>query len=140
LLKDVFRQYLNSTENLTTGEKGQALITLLFFIIVAVTITSGAVIVILTNSSATNQTQQGIIALSTAESGAENALLRLLRDPDYSGETVAIGEGTAQISVTGSGNKTITVEGNNGGALRKIQVETSYNNNILTLISWKETF
>jgi|SRR6266571_155529 len=122
-------------------EKGQALITLLFFVIIGITVTSAAVAIIIVNSQNATKFQQGIIAYAIAESGAENSLLRLLRDPSYTGETLTIGNGTAIVAVRGVGNAYIaTSSGQIGNALRKVQVNATYSNNLLTVTSQKEIF
>lgn len=119
---------------------GQAMVTLLFFIIAAVTVTSAAVVVVLENSLATSGWQQGRIAFSAAEAGVENALLRLLRDLNYTGETLTIGESIVEVTITGGDPKIITTSAKVGNFLRKMQVQAEYNNNILTISSWKEIF
>lgn len=121
-------------------EKGQSLVSLLFFMIVAVTITSASAIILLTNSLAANTFQQGGITMATAESGVENAILRLLRDPSYSGETLVLENGTAQISVSGTNPKTIVSVGRVGSFQRQVQVNVVDNNGIITVVSWKEIF
>src|SRR4029077_7648817 len=83
--------------------KGQALITLLFFTVIGVTVTSAAVAMIMVNALSGTKQQQGEVAYEIAESGAENGLIRLLRDPTYIGETLPVGSGSATITVTGSG-------------------------------------
>ncbi len=123
-------------------QKGQALVTLLFFMVIAVTITSAAVVLIATNSLAASRFEQGTDALDIAESGVENALLRLDRDPSYTGETLNVGTGTVTISVS-LGNPTIitaTGSANQNNATRTIQVNTVYNNGALTVTSWKELY
>lgn len=120
--------------------KGQALITLLFFMAVGVTVTTAAVVVMLTTSLSTSTFQQGNIAYFMAESGIENALLRLLRDPNYSGETLAVLDGTATISVSGTNPKVIVSQGWVGNFSRKIRAEASYTNEVLTTTSVKEEF
>lgn len=122
----------------TAQSRGQALVTLLFFMIIAITITSGAVIIILTNSLAATKFDQGNVSYYIAESGAENALIRLLRDPNFSGETLNIDTGTAIISVTGTNPKIITSEGRIGDFSRKIEITADYTNNILTILNWRE--
>ncbi len=118
--------------------KGQALITLLFFSIVAMTITSAAVIVTLTQAKTTSSIGLSDEAYYLAESRAENALLRLLRDQTYTGEQLALGTGVVTIQVTGTNPKTITSQATSSGYLRTVQVQTDYTNNILTVLSWKE--
>ena len=120
-------------------QKGQALVTLLFFMVIGITITSAAVVVIVTNALSATRFEQGTDAYDIAESGAENALLRLLRNPFYTGETLPIGNGTATITVA---NNTIISSGSAAfnNEIRTIQVNTVYNNGILTVTSWKEMY
>src|SRR3989338_10015638 len=100
---------------LTTHYKvGQALVTLLVFIATATIITAAATTVTLINSQTTGKFAQGESALSIAQTGADNAILRLLRNPSYSGEVLTVGNGTVTINVSGSSVKTITSEGKYG--------------------------
>ncbi len=122
------------------SSKGQAVVTLLIFMVIGVTVTTAGTILIMTSSSSTSALQEGVIARQMAESGAENAMIRLLRDPSYTGETMAIDSGTATITVSGTNPKTILSTGKNGNYIRKIQVTASDVNNILTVTSWGEIF
>ncbi len=117
---------------------GQALVTLLFFIIIGITITTAAVIVILTSSDTASRFELGTTAYYVAESGAENALLQLERNPSYTGETISVGQGTAIITVTNGSPITIVSVGQLGNYIRKIQVQAVYNNNKLSVSTWKE--
>lgn len=117
------------------NQKGQALVTMLFFMVIGLTITSAATIILFVNAAAGSTTEQGETAYEAAESGIENALLRLVRDPSYSGETMAVGPGYVVIQAA-NGLATASATVNN--SVRKIQVQTVYNNNILTVSSWKE--
>ena len=119
-------------------ESGQALVTLLFFMIFAITTTASAVTVIIVNSLAASKFDQGNYTYNVAESGAENALLKLLRDPNYPGETMTIDSATAIIQVSGTNPKIITSQGKIDSFSRTIQVTADYTNNILTIQSWKE--
>ena len=106
--------------------------------IIAVSVISTAVILLIINSSSTSKTGQGIKAYYVAEAGAENGILRLLRNPNYTGETLPVGEGTATITVTGTDPKTIISTGVVGSFTKKIQVVVGYTNNILAVSSWRE--
>lgn len=118
---------------------GQTLVVLLVFMVVAITVISAAVVVTVISSQSTSIFSLGEGAFAISESGAENALMRLLRDPDYSGETLVVGNGTAIISVSNNGNnKIITSVGINGNYTRTIEIVTSYTNNVLTITSWRE--
>lgn len=117
------------------GEGGQALVTLLFFMVMSITITTAAVLVVLANSSVASINEQGLSAYYGAEAGAEEGILRLLRNPSYSGESFS----TNNVNVTVSVNSnTILATGSAANAKRTIQVQTVYNNNALTVTSWKE--
>lgn len=118
--------------------KGQALVFLLFLVTLSVTITSAAIVTMIANSYSTNIYTQGNNAKTVAESGVENAILKLLRDPSYNGESIVVGEGTAVITVTGIDQKTIVSEGSYFGNKRKVEVIVQIADDILTIQSWKE--
>ena len=121
-------------------KRGQTLIFLLIFMAISVTITSAAVIVIILNSHASSKFAQGLEAYDIAESGAENALMRLLRDTSYTGETLTIGTGTATITLTGSNPYTITSQGTAGNFIRQVQVIATFTSGVMGVTSWKEIF
>lgn len=125
---------------LHSSNSGQALVSLLIFSLVAILIATGAVTVTIINSISAASAALGNSTYYVAEGGIENALIRLLRDPSYTGEILAIGDGSAQVTVSGSTNKTITSVGIIGKFKRTIQVETEYNNYNLSIIGWKEIF
>lgn len=117
---------------------GQALVTLLIFMVLGITVTTAAVTLVINNSISTTKAQQAAIVYSIAESGAENAVLRLLRNPFYTGETLEVGEGTAVITVTGTNPKIIRSVGTAGNFKRTIEIQATFTNNILTIQSWNE--
>ena len=121
-----------------SSEGGQALITLLFFVLISLTITTGAIIIIIINSISVSRFQEGTLAYYIAESGVENSLLRLLRDPNYTGETLTIGTSTAVITVTGSNPKTVVSVGQNGNFKRTVQAQMTYSSGYYTFSNWKE--
>lgn len=120
-------------------QSGQTLVTLLVFMAVALVLTASATAVAIVNVQAGQRLTLGETALQTAGAGAENALRRLLTNPQYTGETLTVGSGTAIITVSGSTTKTIISEGVIMNARRKIQVTATYTNTVLTVTEWKET-
>lgn len=120
------------------NQKGQALITLLVFVVMATVIIAGAVSVSIINTQSTYKFADSQAALKVAETGVENALLKLLRNPDFAGEILTVGEGTATISISGTTTKNIVSVGVNNNYTRKIQAEASFSNNVLSLTSWSE--
>lgn len=121
-------------------KNGQSLVALLVFVVITIAITSSAVSILVVNSLSVQKFQQGIIAKNLADSGVENALLLLLRDPNYAGETLPIGADTVTISVTGASTKTIESTARSSDIVSKVQAVVDYINNELVIQSWKEVF
>jgi len=120
---------------------GQALVLLLVFIAIATTIIGGAVAITIINSQSTSKFALGEKALAVAESGIDNAILRILRDPNstYVSETLTVDEGSAQVTVSYSlPNILITSQAEVSNIIRKIEVVGTYQNNRLTVTSWKQ--
>ena len=115
-----------------------ALILLLVFTTIGIIVSSAAVAISIINSQAASKFSQGQDALALAESGAENAIIRLLRDPNYFGETLNIGGATVTITVAGGAAKTIQSKSQDGDFKRTIQVEGNFTNNLFTVSSWQE--
>lgn len=122
------------------SQTGQALILLLVFVAIGIITTSAAVALSIINAQATSKFAQGQNALSLAEAGSENAIIRLIRDPGYSGpETLNIEGSTVTITVTSAGAaKTILSKSQDGDFKRTIEVAGTLTNNVFSLTSWKE--
>lgn len=120
------------------GRSGQVLVILLFFMVITIMITTASVTLIILNSHGASKSEQGEMAYEIAEAGAENALLRLLRDSTYQGETLTVGEGAATITVTGTDPLTITSVGSVNTFSRTVRVVAGYTDYILTIESWNE--
>ncbi|OGF99893.1 hypothetical protein A3D78_02150 [Candidatus Gottesmanbacteria bacterium RIFCSPHIGHO2_02_FULL_39_14] len=119
--------------------RGQTIILLLAFVIIAIIVTTAAIISISVNIKATDKVYQGTTVYDLAESGAENAIIKLLRDNNYSGENLDLPQGTLEITVTGNNPKLIRSTAVIGNFIRTIEVSVDTSNNILTVLSWKET-
>lgn len=119
-------------------QQGQSLVTLLIFMAIAIIITTTAIAMAIINSQANTKYALGEEAYHVAEAGIENAILRLLRNPNYMGEVLAVGKGTATITVSGAATKTIISEGKVSGLYRKIEVIGTFSNNSFVINSWRE--
>ena len=151
----IFKQHMDydktkpSFAKASAGEAGQTLVALLFFVMVGMIVTTAAVMILSTNSLAAQKLSQGEVTRQLAESGAENALLRLLRDKSYgdcpnycTGDTLNIGDDSVLIRVTTTtiaGTTTITIDSvaTSGNFVRKVEV-VAKSNDVLTPVSWKE--
>lgn len=90
------------------------------------------------NSASLSKLEAGNISYYVAEAGIENAILRLIRDPVYTGETLSVDNATVLIAVTGSNPKTITATATNGNFKRAIEVQMTLTSGFYTLSGWKE--
>src|SRR5258708_28497882 len=129
-----------NTHTHTTSQSGQALLMLLIFVSMVTIVTIVATSLIVISSRAASSYEQSNMAFDLAEAGAENATLRLLRTPSYTGETLSLSGGTATITVSGSGPLTILSQGKYNSYIRQIQVVVGYTNDILTINTWKEVY
>lgn len=120
---------------------GYVAVVLLVFVVVAVIISTAAMAMSMANLAGVSAYEQGAEALIVAQSGAENALLRLLRDPSYSGEVLPVGDGTATVIVTGDETAaTILAVGVVGTKKRKIEVEVERTMGVMSITSWLEVY
>lgn len=100
-----------------------------------------SVSVIISNAQGTSGAGQSMEAYYAAEAGIENASLQILRNPNYTGETLQINSYTsATVVATNSGQFVVTSAGKSGSFTRVVQAKLDYTNNILSVISWQELF
>lgn len=121
-------------------KSGQTLVMLLVFMSMAITVTTASVAVSISNSYSNSRLHMSNQALAVAEAGMENALLRLLRDPLYSGETLPVGDGVATIVTSGTNPVIITSTGQVGDFQRTVQVSGSFVGLIFNINSWNQLF
>jgi len=118
---------------------GNVSVMLVVTIILLVTITTAAVALAVSTTRDTTTFTLGERALAVAESGAENAILLLLRNPSYLGDSnLPIGPGTATIEVTGTNPIIIISMGVVGNLSRRIQVTVTQSDDQLSVSSWQE--
>lgn len=131
---------MKSLMGILKKQEGQTLVTLLVFSVMAISVAATAVAIMINISRATHITESRTATMSAAESGVENAILRLIRDPGYSGETLSLDTSTITISVSGTDTKTITSTADNGLFRHTIQATASYIDNRLTVTSWNTVY
>jgi Tfp pilus assembly major pilin PilA len=119
-------------------QKGQTLVVLLVLVMVAIAIAGAATIIIATNSLSATTVFQGIATRQMAEAGAEKALLQLLRNPTYQGETFSLDTGSVTSTVSGTTTLTIDSTAINGVYVKAVELKATYSNNVLTPVSWKD--
>lgn len=122
---------------MTVKRSGTAMIILLLIMSVAMSMVGAAVVTILSATQKTSFAEQGVVGLKIAESGAEEALIRILRDPNYPGGVLTIDEGTATIQVTGSAIKTISVTSEYAAITQRVVVTVNTAGDLLKILAWQ---
>jgi len=121
-----------------TKSPGYSMVAILVISVVGIIISTALVATVITNSQNASKMEQGFQALGTAESAAENAILKLLRDPFYTGESMTVGDCTADVTVAGETDKTITSTSTCNNFVRTVEITATYNQGMLSINSWKE--
>lgn len=121
------------------NQKGQALVSLLIIIAVSILAVTSA-IVSASLSSTTAITTISDKVYYSAETGAEEALIKLLRDPTYSGGNFNIDGVDVNIIVSSPSptERNISSDATINNVKRKIAVRANFINNTLTVTDWKE--
>ncbi len=125
-------------------KRGQTLVVLLVFMMVAITVITVSVLLAISASQSSGRAVFTWQAYDIAESGLNDALMNLLRNPYYTtppgGSTLTVGDGIATIMVTGTGgNNVIISSGQVGSYVRVVRADTSYNGS-LVVTSWRESY
>jgi len=115
-------------------EKGTALISLIMTSAISLVVLTGAVLVVVIQSRSSLAVRQNTQGQALADFGVENAAIRLLRDPNYAGESLNIDSNTVTISVAAS---KINSSAKVGQIIKMVESGFQYNNNILTIFSWQ---
>ncbi len=110
------------------------------FISIGLVITTMAVSQAITSLTGSSLIDRSMSVLRSAESGANEALLRIVRDPNYTGETLTVADSTVTITVAGSSTKTITIASTDGTFRHQLQLITQEVNGIMTLQSWTQIY
>lgn len=123
------------------NNKGQTLVILLVFVALAITVALAAVAVIVSNTASASKFELGAVTAQAAESGTEVALIKLLRDPNYTGESFTIDTASVTVNVVGGDTKTVTSTASMGDFIRKVQTIVNFSSDgKMTITSWKEAY
>lgn len=128
-----------SPKYLYSNNGGQVLTSVIVFMAFGLSVIALSAVLTIINIQNTAKNTQSAQALTYAESGAEEGVLRLLRDPGFAGGTLVIDGISVPISVSGDAvNKTVTSTASFNGFTKKIQATVSLANEKLVLLSWKQ--
>jgi len=119
-------------------QKGSALLAIIVISAIATTIFTAASTSLLGQLIQSNTSTNSAKSYLFAESGVEDAILNLLRNPDYAGGTLILDSKDITIVVTGTNPKTITVTVEFNNTKRTLSVTALYSENNLQITSWRE--
>ncbi len=118
---------------------GNTLVPLLIFVTVGLIVTAMAIALIIVDATIISSYQQSNAALDVAESGVENAMMTLLRNPGYTGEVLTVGNGTTTVTVTGTNPLVITSIGRVQGFSQTLTVQATWSDGLLAIQSWNQS-
>ena len=120
--------------------RGNVTVTILVLMVMLIITVTAAVSVGIASIRDNLRYNSGENALVIAQSGVENSILRLLRDPSYtvSNANLPVGTGYATITVSGSNPKTITSIGTIGDFRRTLVANVTISGGQLIINSWIE--
>jgi len=112
-------------------------------VLVLLTVTGGIATTLLLTSIGEVQSvealRQGEQALLFSESCLEEGLLRIIRDPDYSGENFEIPQGACEVTVEKNEEEyIIQAAGKNAPFERRVIAEAVFGAEELQVVNWKE--
>ena len=118
--------------------KGQAVIMLLLISLMIISLVTTMVAVAAALLKETTILSQGERAFYTAEAGAQEGILRLLRDPSYTGASnLPLGDGVVTIDVTGDSPKIVTSTAMVDGQIRKVSREVTRVSGEWVITNWR---
>lgn len=128
----------HDVSNQQQSQRGSMMVLLMIIVVVGTIIAATSVLLVVDATVMTTVQSSGSTARDIAESGAENAILMLLRNPSYTGESLALNGGTATISVTGADPVQITSIGEIGAYRRTVYVALTRNQGRWEVVEWYE--
>ncbi|MBI2036445.1 hypothetical protein HYT17_02355 [Candidatus Microgenomates bacterium] len=114
-------------------QKGQALIMVILIGIIALIAVVSAATLVISELKKNTAVSFGVSQYQTTYGALENALMRLLRNPNYTGETVILGSSTCTITVVGSSPKTVESRCSDGKYSRKIGAQVTFTGGVMTV-------
>jgi hypothetical protein len=122
------------------NSSGQILTSVLVFMafgLSIVALSATLTIISMQNTAKYSQSEQASIY---AEAGAEEAVLRLIRDPSYIGGSFPVASGSVvSIQVVANGDdRVITSTATYNGFTKKVLAQVNLANSKVTLVSWKQ--
>lgn len=130
--------FLNQLKAKRAVNSGHVLVALLVTVVVTTIVGTALVALVIVSSQNALSYEQSIQTHQSAESGIEIAIRSILRNPNYTGETLQIDDGTVTIDVSGDSSKQIVVTSEKNDLARKIEVSLVRVDGMWEIQSWQE--
>lgn len=121
-----------------THQPGHILVVVLLVMLIGIFTITMAASMIITTSQAHGSRMQSNSLRTAAESGVENAILNVLRDPAYTGETINIDGVDVGIVVQPGSPTTITATATGEQQKHVYRVTVDRINGMLSITSWTQ--
>ena len=108
------------------NNQGQALIPILIILLIVLTVGAGLLYLSFGSILLGSYSSLGEKVLIANHGAMENGLMRILRNPNYSGESLQVNGAPCTIDVSGQSPWTMTTECDNGQAIRRLQAEVDF--------------
>ena len=119
-------------------QRGQALIPVLIIILIVLVLGAGSLYLSLGSMLLSSYSYLGEAALISTEGAMEDALMGILRNPDYAGGSLQVADVPCTISVSGSSPAVITAECDTGRSIRRLESEVTFVNGEMTVDNLQE--
>ncbi|MFC1727003.1 hypothetical protein ACFL0Y_00600 [Patescibacteria group bacterium] len=106
--------------------QGQALIPILIILLIILTVGAGSLYLSLGSLLLSSSSSTGEKVLVSVEGAVENGLMRILRNPNYSGESLQVAAMPCTIDISGLNPWTMTAQCDSGQAIRRLQAEVNF--------------
>lgn len=110
----------------------------LVLMVVGIAIVSMSLALVITTSQSMGGAMESGRIRAVVESGVENAILKLLRNPSYAGESMVVDEVTVVVTVTQGAQTTIIATATSGEYRQRYQVLLERISGVLTVVSWQQ--
>lgn len=126
-------------KRLHNNKSGQILTSVIVFMAFGLSVIALSSVLTIINIQNTAKYSESTRALNYAEAGAEEAVLRIIRDPNYPGGTLPLDTANVNMQIVGdASNKTVTSTAVYNGFTKRIQVQVSLADDKVSLVSWKQ--
>lgn len=121
-----------------SSQKGQALLPVLILIVIFLSLGALSIESAISSLIIDRYYYDDLIGIYQTESALENGFLRLLRNPNYSGESLQLAESSCTIEVSGVSPKIIIAACNSGRTVRKMQAVVNATDGIMSITDIRE--